>query len=126
MRPPKWLPAGQAKRRKEGTSIELSIYFRIRFFRRHRNIVTCIVSDKPEADKGSYRRGRRITVKEDIKSLLKFFAGFLAFLFIYGTAGSLELDKITVRQALIRIGVVFGAVAIGAAVSAIKQHREEE
>ncbi len=65
-------------------------------------------------------------MKKNIKSLLKFFAGFLAFMYIYGTAGSLELDKITVRQALIRCGVAFGALVVGAVVAAIKHHREEE
>ena len=65
-------------------------------------------------------------MKEDIKSFLKFILCTLAFLFIYGTAGSLELDLITVRQALIRCGVAFGALVVGAVVAAIKHHREEE
>jgi hypothetical protein len=64
-------------------------------------------------------------LKEDIKTLLKFILGILAFLYIYGTAGSLELDMITVFQALIRCGAVFGALVIGAVIAAIKQHREE-
>ncbi|MDF2485692.1 MAG: hypothetical protein K0R46_1860 [Herbinix sp.] len=64
-------------------------------------------------------------MKEDIKTLLKFILGILAFFYIYGTVGSLELDMITVQQALIRCGVVFGAVAIGVIVAAIKQHRED-
>jgi hypothetical protein len=64
-------------------------------------------------------------LKEDIKTLLKFILGILAFLYIYGTAGSLELDMITVHQALIRCGAVIGAVVIGAVIAAIKQHREE-
>lgn len=63
-------------------------------------------------------------MKQKIISLLKFILGFLAFLFIYGTAGSLELDKITVRQALIQIGLVFGAVVVGIILSVIKQNRE--
>jgi flagellar motor component MotA len=64
-------------------------------------------------------------LKEDIKTLLKFILGILAFLYIYGTAGSLEFDLITVWQALIRCGAVFGAVIVGAVISAIKQNREE-
>jgi hypothetical protein len=65
-------------------------------------------------------------LKEDIKTLLKFILGILAFLCIYGTAGSLELDIITVQQALIRCGAIFGAVIIGVVITAIRQHREEE
>ena len=64
-------------------------------------------------------------MKEDIKKLLKFILGILAFLYIYGTAGSLELDIITVQQALIRCGAVIGAVIIGVGIAAIRQHREE-
>jgi hypothetical protein len=64
-------------------------------------------------------------LKEDIKTLLKFTLGILAFLYIYGTAGSLELDMITVRQALIRCGAVIGAVVIGVVIAAIRHHREE-
>ena len=64
-------------------------------------------------------------MKEDIKMLLKFILGILAFLYIYGTAGSLDLDLITVQQALIRCGAVIGAVVIGVGIAAIKQHREE-
>lgn len=68
---------------------------------------------------------RRSILKEDIKSLLKFVFGILAFLYIYGTVGSLELDMITVRQALTRCGAVFGAVAIGVVVKLIKKKREK-
>jgi hypothetical protein len=64
-------------------------------------------------------------LKEDIKTLLKFILGILAFLYIYGTVGSLELDMITVQQALIRCGAIIVAVVIGAVIAAIKQHREE-
>lgn len=64
-------------------------------------------------------------MKEEIKTLLKFILGILAFLYIYGTVGSLELDMITVQQALIRCGVIFGAVIIGVVVATVKQNREE-
>lgn len=64
-------------------------------------------------------------MKEEIRTLLKFILGILAFLYIYGTAGSLELDLISVRQAIIRCGAVIGAIIIGVVIAAIKQNREE-
>lgn len=63
-------------------------------------------------------------MKEKIKSLLKFILGTTAFLYIYGTAGSLEFDMISVRQALIQCGAVIGAVIIGVVIAVIRHNRE--
>lgn len=64
-------------------------------------------------------------MKHKLKSLLTFILGFLAFLSFLGTGGSLELDIITVQQALIQWAALFTTVIVGVVMAAIKQRREE-
>jgi ABC-type proline/glycine betaine transport system permease subunit len=60
-----------------------------------------------------------------LKEYIKFAIGFIAFLLLYGTAGALEVDAITIRHAIIRIVAIFAAAIIGVVVAVIKQNREE-
>ena len=64
-------------------------------------------------------------MNQDVKSTIFFILGFLVFLYIYGTVGSLEYGSISIRQFLIRVGVVMVGVIIGIVIATIKQNREE-
>ena len=64
-------------------------------------------------------------MNQDPKSTITFILGFLMFLYIYGTVGSLEYGSISIRQFLIRVGAVVVGVTIGIVIVAIKQNREE-
>ena len=47
-----------------------------------------------------------------------------AILFIFGTGGSLELDRISIIQILIQWAAGFAALIIGAVIAGVNQHTE--
>lgn len=64
-------------------------------------------------------------MKRKIKAFLPLTI-FLAFLYLYGLAGSLEVDKITVGQFAVRVSITLLYMVIAAVTYKILEGKEEE